>query len=587
MQSNIKSRQNRNLYNRYSKLIYLTITLLIVVILHSPFYILGSNAEVLVHDQLDGELLTYYMQALNWNNETLIQFMGGQPKTALTPPALGFIPLFKVVDPIVAYQVMHWFILLISAVGMFLCISEITQKHWIGLIVALTFSLLPFYTVYGLSVMGQPLLLYALMKIYKNENLARHYFLCFFYALFSSFVLVGVFICAVLFLFMLYLFAIKDFKRMTRFLIALGILGVTYVILNWPLFSQALFDQGSILSHRAKWVASPKELMKEFDMLYKEGQYHAASSHTMILYWLAPFSIFSSLKAIKYGMFSKKLKKERTILFIFSVILGIILFHLFWNSQIITDIKNSLGGIFITFQDRFYWLNTCLWYLIYALMLDVISDYNFILRYVIPIVMSITVIYSVSNTNIKWLNNWERYLNEDRAEEEITLSNVTLAGFYDEDNFRMINNYIESFYDLKKEEYRIVSVGLYPSVPLYNGFYTADGYSNNYELSYKKDFYRIIKDELEKNEEISEYFLEWGNRSYIFSAELRKNYFLSKDSGAVIYNLNLDSEALKNLDVKFILSGVPILNMENSNFQLIEDFVTPTSTYHIYLYEVL
>ena len=72
----------------------------------------------------------------------------------------------------------------------------------------------------------------------------------------------------------------------------------------------------------------------------------------------------------------------------------------------------------------------------------------------------------------------------------------------------------------EKSDYRIVSVGMNPAVSLFNGFYTVDGYSTDYPLEYKHEFREIIKDELAKDEGVRGYFDDWGNRCYIFSAEL-------------------------------------------------------------------
>lgn len=42
-----------------------------------------------------------------------------------------------------------------------------------------------------------------------------------------------------------------------------------------------------------------------------------------------------------------------------------------------------------------------------------------------------------------------------------------------------------------------------------HGFYTVDGYSNNYPLEYKHRFREVIAAELEKNEEVRVYFDLW------------------------------------------------------------------------------
>ena len=81
----------------------------------------------------------------------------------------------------------------------------------------------------------------------------------------------------------------------------------------------------------------------------------------------------------------------------------------------------------------------------------------------------------------------------------------------------------------KPEDYRVVSLGIDPAAALYQGFYCLDGYSNNYSLEYKHSFRRIIAPELEKSQYLQEYFDDWGNRLYLFSAECPGYYTIEKN----------------------------------------------------------
>jgi len=81
---------------------------------------------------------------------------------------------------------------------------------------------------------------------------------------------------------------------------------------------------------------------------------------------------------------------------------------------------------------------------------------------------------------------------------------------------------------LPVENYRVVSIGIHPTIAQYNGFYTLDTYNNFYPLSYKHEFRKIIEKELAKNKSIRTYFDEWGGRFYIFTDELGKHYMFTK-----------------------------------------------------------
>ncbi|EKC79705.1 hypothetical protein LEA_02164, partial [human gut metagenome] len=57
-----------------------------------------------------------------------------------------------------------------------------------------------------------------------------------------------------------------------------------------------------------------------------------------------------------------------------------------------------------------------------------------------------------------------------------------------------------------KSTYRVAHLGISPAPALMHGFYTVDGYSNNYPLEYKHRFREVIAPEIEKNEEVRVYF---------------------------------------------------------------------------------
>lgn len=60
-----------------------------------PYLILGTDAIFTYHDQLDGELIAYLLQAKRlFQGDILPEFMGGASKTELIPPAPLCVLLF-------------------------------------------------------------------------------------------------------------------------------------------------------------------------------------------------------------------------------------------------------------------------------------------------------------------------------------------------------------------------------------------------------------------------------------------------------------------------------------------------------------
>lgn len=133
-------------------------------------------------------------------------------------------------------------------------------------------------------------------------------------------------------------------------------------------------------------------------------------------------------------------------------------------------------------------------------------------------------------------------------------------------------------------DYLVGSVGLYPSIPLYNGFYCIDGYSNNYNLKHKLDFRKIIEPELNKNEKLKVYFDDWGSRCYFFSNEIPFEYYINKSRGVVLKNFQVNTQALTEEGCEYLISSVEILN--NNSLKLEKVFENKDSVYKIFLYKI-
>ena len=155
--------------------------------------------------------------------------------------------------------------------------------------------------------------------------------------------------------------------------------------------------------------------------------------------------------------------------------------------------------------------------------------------------------------------------------------------FYSEELFNDIKNYIGR----PTSEYKVASIGLYPSIAMYNGFYCIDGYSNNYQLQYKHDFRKIISKELDKNAGLKEYYDEWGNRCYLFVAQIPYEYQITKGDTRVLTDLELDTTQLKKMGCSYLLSALPIESEKmKGKIEFCEKFEREDIPYSIYLYKV-
>ena len=80
---------------------------------------------------------------------------------------------------------------------------------------------------------------------------------------------------------------------------------------------------------------------------------------------------------------------------------------------------------------------------------------------------------------------------------------------------------IEIYDKIKKVvgDSRVASVGIDPMIAPMNDIKAIDGYHQMFSLSYKNKFRKIIKNELEQNEFLRNYYDFWGNRVYMFFSD--------------------------------------------------------------------
>lgn len=173
-----------------------------------PYLVLGKDSVFVYHDQLDGEVIAYLLQAKHlWDGSGVLpEFMNGAAKTALTMPAPACVLLYRWLPAELALACMQVAGSFAGYLGMFCLLgwagetSETLRrrKGLVGFIAMLTgcmYAYLPFLPVYGLSQYGLPLLMYCVLRLGEKDRPKKFRILCYFYVLLfgcnSSLVLSG------------------------------------------------------------------------------------------------------------------------------------------------------------------------------------------------------------------------------------------------------------------------------------------------------------------------------------------------------------------------------------------------------------
>jgi hypothetical protein len=168
-----------------------------------PMLVLGKRSCVIVHNDRDSSLARFAVTAqpevfLAGADVPVGNVINGQPRVCF-PPALTLVSLlFYLFKPWTAYLLIEVLVRGFAFAGM-LCLvrREIAPGSIgrpLGPWLALSFAVLPFYRLFGLSVTGMPLLACCLLNVARRRYRAGDFFFLAVYSFSSSLVLAGVFV---------------------------------------------------------------------------------------------------------------------------------------------------------------------------------------------------------------------------------------------------------------------------------------------------------------------------------------------------------------------------------------------------------
>jgi hypothetical protein len=593
-------------YKRTGWLIPCIASVVLIVYL-LPLFLQGQDSYITIHDNLDGIVANRVLLAnsghiLDRTGEDIVpQIMNGLYRSYMASGLNIVYLLYWLLPPFVALEINYLIVHMVAFIGMGLLLNylftpllniEDVQKKIVIWGVALAYSVLPFYDIYGLTIAGWPLLFYAFLNVFEHKADFRHYLILLIIPFYSNFLLNGIFTVICLLIVFLF-FQIRpnpiyglwqgkpgktnshpvfrfDFKG-GGILIAFSLV---YMLTEYDFIRTVLFNP-DFESHRSIWnlafisyplLGSIKNILSMFAF----GQYHASSLHT----WLMGVSFICLIFCWK---------SEKKISRIIAILLGVQLFIAsiygiyFWNALI--PLKEKFG-FFSSFNfGRIHWISPPIWYVIFAftlLLVMVNKKYSTSVKKILCLFLLVVQI----GINIAYNANFGHYVSKVFNLPGFLNEGITYRQFYSEDLFKEIKDYI----GLPQAEYRVASIGIHPSISQFNGFYTLDSYQSNYELSYKERFREIIAPELLKSSTYQAYFDYWGSRCYIFSSEL-SGYLYTKAQDASISHLDINLVAFKNMGGRYILSSVRIENANQIGLKLLQKFESSTAAWRIYLYE--
>jgi hypothetical protein len=547
---------------------FLLLALGVIALYVSPLFILGENAHIRVHDNLDSNIAWYKVLAESGQitgplDAKIPQIANGElSRNALGSELTGIVWLHAFFPTMIAYALSQTITRVVAFVGMYLLLKThiLPERRWMAVRigVALAFSLTLFWPSGMLSTLGMPLALWAFLNIRKGERSWKNYAVLTLLPLYSSFVLGFFFFLAAMgALWLLDVLRGKGWN--IRFFASIAYMTLLYLLVEYRLVYSFLWEdeptsRDEYFHARLTFWHCVRLTWKNFIL----GHHHVMTEHTFFIlpvWFIALFIVFAK----------RRWKEERLFLFLFGLNFALSAWYAFWFYKGWLPLTERFHFLDTFNFARFHFLRPLIIYVQFALALKIVWQYS-----------------GKGKTWAKRLLAAQMILVFFINEEIVFRYEPTVKQFYAEEQFQQIKQYI----GLPVSDYRVVSIGIHPAIAQYNGFYTLDTYNNFYPLSYKYEFRKIIERELAKSKTIRTYFDEWGGRCYIFTAELGKRYMFTKQSKKRLKNLQLNTEQLKKMGGRYIFSAVPIDNAAENRLTLERVFTSDESAWTIYLYKV-
>ena len=554
---------------------FFLIGLIILLIPYVFWFYLGEESYVLIHDNLDSELV-YIKKILdenvtfNYGFQTKIDgIMNGLPRGLLRSGFNFTFILFALLSPIYAYIANHLLVHLIGYLGMFLLLKRffIKDNNWVVTIVSLCFGFVSYYHIqYGISISGQPLLLFAFLNLLYNKQKWYDWLIIVIFPFYSFIIVTLPFITPFLIIIgIIHYYYRRDFPIV--YFAGILLLCFVNVLVEIQLIYTTFFNN-EIISHRLEWdnfVLSGKPSIKN---IYDTIVLYLKSTH----YHSGAIDVRPVIAIFFIGLLLFKLRLKKKI----KLVLGSILFIILWVSfnLSLTYLLKEINFLRSFNSQRFYFLLPFLWLFLLALIINNLNSHLKRIQNIVGLLAILFCLFSIIEKNKEYVNNI-------RILYRTPITEPNFREFFAEDLFNEIRTYLGTD---EAEKHNFLSLGIFPSIIQYNGFKTLDSYQNNYQLSYKHQFRKMIAAELEKNKGNQNYFDFWGSRCYLFSSEIGRRYVIHKESEYVIKNLSLNTNQFKKMEGKYLISSVPILNHKNIGFNFLKSFENTKSFWKLYLY---
>lgn len=625
-----------------------------VVVYLWPYWILGQDAHVLVHDQLDSVFVSIKVLAesnlLFAHPDTPIPDVGNNVTRLSYPSAFyGVVWLFKFFGAFGGYVVTQFIVRLIAYWGMYHLLSDhyLTKRKYRipNAIAAISFACLPHYSLFGLSITGQPLFFRSILNIRVGRSNLIDWIVCGLFPMCSQLALGGLFTIAVAGLIWLVDFIVGH-PGLKRLFFALSLTTLSALVVEYQMVMVVLGLAKGFVSHRTEFRSNLPNVSTILETVwynFKYGQYHAPSLQGAVIFpsaLVALVLVAWGKNGLLYQLTAPKRLWFHSITIATLVIVMIVLFYVspktpslvFCFLVTILMLLMPVVAIMLTMLTRDFVLNNkkCLYSqpvillvwslttaiglsLFYALSpivwkcLSILSPrmpyfnlsrfhylhpmlWSMVLAAVLAVMLQQKKVIGVLVLALIITLHGTMLVKSAEYQQAKISGDPTFREFFSPQLFNEIIKILES----EESFSSVVSVGLHPAIATYNRLHTLDGYLPNYPLAYKKSFRDIIASELDKSDNYKSYFDDWGSRFYIFAHDLEPQgnfaFALTKERvqemNVQLEELLLDTEVLAAMRGSHILSATQIKNAEDIKLDLVSEIEHLESPWHLFIYKI-
>lgn len=536
-----------------------------------PYLILKENSYIRIHDTLEGELVwleilrkSGHMHSL-LNDTILYDLMYGLPRNVLPSGFTLLANMCYLFGMIKGYIVSQYIFKTIGYVFFYEFVKKYmvlrSLNEWYIVATCLLLTSIQFFTPFGISVVGIPMLVYGFARLYYQKASVFTNVIFFIFPFCSSFVWSGIEIIILFNLYLIYLFYLKH-DTIRKWVYAWFSFIIGTLLANIQFIYGMVFLKG-FRSHRVDYIMNSDvpnftRTVTEFIAFFFSTHYHISIFISLLIFVVFLISYYG----VEKNFWAKKF---------FLIILGVVIWQAIYPfvEYMISDIVFIRSFRF----NRFAFILPFMWFLLLIISLETLSK-QALLRKTIPLII-FSQFLLLFFSNDETAHNYKKLLGVDNF--------PSYSEYLAIDQYKIIEKKIP-----KLRNQKVISFGISPTVAQYHGFPTLDGLFSVYDLDFKKDFRKIIEKELEKDQKLKTSFDTWGNRCYMFSSELGLENVQNVQSAhdcKKVRNLQIDVNQIKKMGGKYIISAVEILNYKTLGLKFIGKEGTSTHYWTLYLYE--